>query len=75
MVKVKGRDGRGAGLVKIEEIEKIGLVEWFEVRKHSRQLYVPLDRKDCAMYDIREGDRLRMKMEMLVKALREEGGE
>jgi hypothetical protein len=68
-------DGHGDSMVKIPEIEKLGLVEWFEVRTHSRRLYVLLPTVDCAIHDIREGDKLRMKLEVHMKGYREKGGE
>jgi len=43
--------------------EKIGLTEWFEVRRHSRILFLRLSDLDVRLHDIQPGDRLKMKLE------------
>lgn len=53
------------------EIEKIGLVEWLPVHKHSRVLYLKLRYEDVQMYDLQPGDKLKVKIELLKKGPRE----
>jgi hypothetical protein len=72
MIRRKGRDGRGNSAVQGPEIEKIGVVEWFEVRRHSRRLYILLDQKDCDIYDIQMGDKLQAKLLEVLRGPREE---
>jgi len=67
----KRKSQHGDSLVQYPEIEKIGLVEWFEVRKHSRALYVLLNPVDVRLHDIQVGDRLRMKIEWIRRTPRD----
>jgi hypothetical protein len=71
MAKPANREGHGLGLVNVGEIEKIGLVEWFEIRKHSRMYYLPLDQKDVRMHDLQIGDKIRAKLDIVVHQKRE----
>jgi hypothetical protein len=53
------------------EPEKIGVVEWLTVRRHSRILYVPLRPEDVQLYDIRLGDQLKVEIHAIKKGLRD----
>ena len=58
--------------------EKIWVVGYFEVRRHSRVLYIPLDRVTVGIHDIRKGDILKVYVVELIRAPRDEeesGGE
>lgn len=57
--------------VKVPQIEKIGLVEWFEVRTHARGLYVPLSTLDAHIHDFQMGDYLRIKIDAIKRGPRE----
>jgi len=59
-------------LVNMPDIDKIGTVEFITVKKHARQLYLPLKADLIAAFDIRKGDLLKLKIEGRVKR---EGGE
>jgi hypothetical protein len=54
------------------EPEKIGVIEWLPVRRHSRVLYVPLRAEDVQNYDIRVGDQLKVELQAIKKGIREE---
>ena len=56
----------------MSDIEKIGTVEFIEVKKHARQLYLPLKADVVTAFDIQKGDLLKVKIEGRVKR---EGGE
>jgi hypothetical protein len=58
-------------LIKVPKIEKVGLEEWFQVRQHSRSLYVTLDGKDTDIHDIKMGDYLRLKIVAVKRGPRE----
>jgi hypothetical protein len=50
--------------------EKLGLVAYFTVRRHSRVLYLPLDPTAVRLHDIEKGDIIKAKMLELRKAPR-----
>ena len=53
-----------------EKPEKLGLVAYFTVRRHSRVLYLPLDPTAVRLHDIQKGDILKAKILELRKAPR-----
>lgn len=55
--------------------EKIWLVDYFQVRRHSRVLYLPLDPVIVGLHDLRKGDLLKAVLLEVIKAPREEGEE
>jgi hypothetical protein len=61
----------GVSLMPYSESEKIGLIEWFDVHRHSRRLYVLIDEKDVRQHDIQVGDHLRMKIEVIQRGPRD----
>ena len=50
--------------------EKLGLVAYFTVRRHSRVLYLPLDPTAVRLHDIEKGDIIKAKILELRKAPR-----
>ena len=50
--------------------EKLGLVAYFTVRRHSRVLYLPLDPTAVRLHDIEKGDIIKAKIVELRKAPR-----
>ena len=52
--------------------EKIWLVDYFQVRRHSRVLYLPLDPVIVGLHDLRKGDLLKAVLLEVIKAPREE---
>lgn len=71
MERARKHNRRGVTVVQVLETEKIGLVEWFDVRTHSRRLYVLIDTKDVDVHDIKDGDKLRMKIEAIIRRPRD----
>jgi hypothetical protein len=53
-----------------EKPEKLGLVDYFMVRRHSRVLYLPLDPTAVRLHDIEKGDIIKAKILELRKAPR-----
>lgn len=62
-------------MVKGYKIEKIWVVGYYQIRRHSRVLYLPLDSTVVKLHDLRKGDIVKA---MLVEVRRgprdEEGG-
>lgn len=52
--------------------EKIWIVDYFKVRRHSRVLYIPLDPVVVSLHDLRKGDTVKAMLLEVVKAPREE---
>jgi hypothetical protein len=50
--------------------EKLGLVAYFTVRRHSRVLYLPLDATAVRLHDVQKGDIIKAKILELRKAPR-----
>lgn len=50
--------------------EKLGLVAYFTVRRHSRTLYLPLDATAVRLHDIQKGDIIKAKILELRKSPR-----
>ena len=50
--------------------EKLGLVDYYLVRRHSRVLYLPLDPTVVQLHDIQKGDIIKAKIVELRKAPR-----
>jgi hypothetical protein len=57
------------------EVEKIGLVMWLEVHKHSRVTYLKLRAEDVHMYDIRPGDVMKVEIQAIRKGPRDQESE
>jgi hypothetical protein len=55
--------------------EKMYLTEWLEVRKHSRTSVLKLREEDVNLYDIRPGDKIRVQLQVIKKAPRDESEE
>ena len=55
--------------------QKIWLVDYFKVRRHSRVLYLPLDPVIVGIHDIRKGDTIKAMLVEVIKAPREESEE
>lgn len=47
---------------KPEKPEKLGLVAYFTVRRHSRVLYLPLDPTAVRLHDMQKGDIVKAKI-------------
>ena len=56
----------------VSNVEKIGTVEFITVKKHARQLYLPLKADIVDAFDIQKGDLLKVEIKGRVKR---EGGE
>ena len=52
--------------------EKIWVVDYFPVRRHSRVLYLPLSRAVCDLHGIQKGDVLKAMLVEVVKGPRDE---
>lgn len=57
--------------MKRHQSEKIWIVDYFRVRRHSRVLYLPLDMEIAQLYDIRKGDLVKAMLVEIVKAPRD----
>jgi len=55
------------------ETEKIGIVGWYLVKRHSRGTYIILKREDVDMYQIEPGDMLKVEIQAIRRGPREEG--
>ena len=44
---------------KKQKVEKLWLIQYFQVRRHSRTLYLPLDPTTVRLHDIAKGDILK----------------
>jgi len=64
-------------MVMKKHIEKIWIVQWLPIRRHSRVLYVPLDQTVVDLHDLRKGDRIKIVLLSVLKQPRneEESGE
>lgn len=47
--------------------QKIGTVEIMKVSRHGSGLYLRLDKDLTEVYDIRKGDKIRVKLETLIR--------
>lgn len=57
MKKKKNNDGSVVpSNVPRQKVEKIWLVQYFTIRRHSRVLYLPLDPTTVRLHDIQKGD-------------------
>jgi len=54
------------------ELEKIGVVGWVEVKRHSRILYVRLSDLDVSIYYIKPGDKLKVEIQAIKRLARGE---
>ena len=59
-------------MVKRPKPEKIYIVDWFPVRRHSRVLYIPLDKVVVDIHDIRKGDKIKAVLLEVIKEPRDE---
>jgi hypothetical protein len=50
--------------------EKLGIVEYFTVKRHSRVLYLPIDPITVSQHDIQKGDIVKAKLVELRKQAR-----
>lgn len=55
--------------------EKIWITLWFQIRRHSRVLYLPIPREVSDIYDIRKGDLVKATLLRVKKVPREEEDE
>ncbi|MGA2767161.1 MAG: hypothetical protein ABSF24_02445 [Candidatus Bathyarchaeia archaeon] len=55
---------------KKQKVEKLWLIQYFEVRRHSRTLYLPLDPTTVRIHDIERGDIVKAVLLALRKAPR-----
>lgn len=60
-------------MVKNPQHEKIYVTGYYQVRRHSRVLYIPIDRVVCDIHDIRKGDVVKVTLWRVIKASRDEG--
>jgi len=56
-------------------VKKMWLTEWLDVRKHSRTTVLKLRDEDVHLYDIRPGDKIRVQLQLLKEAPRDESSE
>jgi len=54
------------------EVEKIGTVAWYPVRRHSRILYIRLKDEDVGIYGFKPGDRLKVEIQAIQRGIPEE---
>lgn len=52
------------------KIEKIGLLEWLPVRKHSRTSVLKLREEDVIIYDIQAGDQVQVELRLIRRLVR-----
>lgn len=52
--------------------EKLWIIEWFSIRRHSRVLYLPLDRIIIDLYDLQKGDKIKAFLLSVLKQPRDE---
>lgn len=53
-------------------IEKIGVTEWLEVKKHSRVIYLKIRPEDVNIYDIRMGDNILVELKAIKRLPRDD---
>jgi len=46
-----------------KQIERIGTTDYITVKKHARELYLPLRADITSVFDIKKGDVLKVKIE------------
>lgn len=46
--------------MEVRKIDKIGTVQWLEVKRHSRILYVRIPELDIRVHDIQKGDKIKV---------------
>lgn len=56
-------------------IEKIDVTEWLEIKQHSRMKYLALNPRHVRIYDLQQGDKLKIKIMLVRKAPRDLDGE
>ena len=59
-------------MVMKKHIEKLWIVDWLPIRRHSRVLYLPLDRTIVDIYGLRKGDKVKVVLVSVLKAPRDE---
>lgn len=62
-------------MVHKQKSEKLWIVDWFTLRRHSRVLYLPLDQEISDLYGLKKGDKIKAVLLELIRAPREEEGE
>jgi hypothetical protein len=55
--------------------DKIGLVEWLPVHKHSRVVYLKLRSEDATLYDIQPGDKILVELRQIKRGPRTQESE
>ena len=63
----------GAGVMTLSGRERIGTSEWVTIRSHARALYLPLDGDLVRAFGLKKGDLLKVKIEEVQRAVRDEG--
>jgi len=51
------------------EAEKIGVVGWYQVKRHSRILYLRLKDEDVGIYGFKPGDKLKVEIQAIQRGL------
>jgi len=59
-------------MVHKQKSQKLWIVDWFTLRRHSRVLYLPLDRTIVDLYDLQKGDRIKAVLLSVLKQPRDE---
>lgn len=59
-------------MVNEKKAEKIYIVDYFQVRRHSRRLYIPLDPVVVGIHDIQKGDTIKAVLLEVIKQPRDE---
>lgn len=59
-------------MVKKKKTEKIWVVGYHQIRRHSRVLYIPLDPTVVRLHDLRKGDVVKTVLLEVVKGPRDE---
>jgi hypothetical protein len=65
---MKKKNPKNEGMVQPQKIEKIWVVEYAPVRRHSRVLYLPLDPMTVRLHGLKKGDVLKYQLLELRRA-------
>jgi len=74
MINITKKKRRTLHSFREQKEDKIWVTLWFEIRRHSRVLYLPIPRKISDLYDIRKGDLVKATL-LRVKKVPREGDE
>jgi hypothetical protein len=58
--KIETRVFMSTGTKKRSQKEKIWVIAWLPIRRHSRSLYVPIPYEVCLLYKLKKGDLLKI---------------